>query len=153
MQDLCADPQAGVKREAAHSRLLYDAVEVRSHYMLSCMHALYESQLHVECAWLLSSCSGCWCHSIALPAVKAAGPYFAQHHMGFLEFPGCMHNLQLEISCFCAAQVTLICHHHKYGCVVKVKADDDEDAEEAAKQQQEYMWTLDEEVVADCMQR
>lgn len=62
-----------------------------------------------------------------------------------------MHNLQSDMSCFCEAQDTLICHHHMYGCVVK--ADDGEDAEDDAKQQQEHMWTLHEEVVADCMHR
>lgn len=123
MQDLCADPQASVRREAAQSKVLLDAVEVRSHSTLACTLFLY---LVCMLVWMF--------HAVhCLLAAMAVG---ATH-----------------ISFFCAAYFTLVGCEHMRKCVVKVKADDGEDAEEDEKQQHELMWTLDEEVVADCMQR
>ena len=107
--------------------------------------------VHAGCAWLLSRCSGCQCRSCFLAAVKlqfltlldCVGPFWS-----FVV--ACTTS---EMSCFCLAWVTLVHWQHVCECVVKVKADSDEDADEDAKQQQEHMWTLDEEIEADCMQR
>lgn len=155
MQDLCADPQASVRREAAQSKVLLDAVEVRSHSTLACTLFLYLVCMLVcmfhKVHWLLAAMAVGATHiSFLLSTLQ----FLTLLSMAWPLWEYRIHaQLEPEMSFFCATYLTLVGCEHIHECIVKVKADDGEDAEEDEKQQHELMWTLDEEVVADCMQR
>ena len=99
--------------------------------------------------------------SVGAVAVSAAHASWLLSKLQFLTLLDCVGPFwsflvactTLEMSCFRPAWVTLVHWQHMCECDVKVKADSDEDADEDAKQHQEYMWTLGEDIEADCMQR